>query len=150
MKPAAVLFLMLLTMASAVAADAPFERLVQAQSLKCTFGEGSSALWEKGNVTVQSDNLNGVDFFYDSIDFKRGTARTIGNVGAADVSAEAGVYGLTFIERFPAGLSITTVFADYKQGTGEFIAVMSRHVRLVGSSLPVDISQFHGTCVVLQ
>jgi hypothetical protein len=114
--------------------EKPFERLLQAQTLKCTF-----------------DNFNGANFFYDSIDLKYGTARVIGNMGAGGLIVVAGVYGLTFIERFierfPSGLSITTVFADCKQGTRKLIAVLSRHVALFGSPIP---SQFYGTCVVWQ
>ena len=110
--------------------EKPFERLLQAQTLKRTF-----------------DNFNGANSFYDSIDLKHGTARVIGNMGAGGLIVVAGIYGLAFIERFPSGLSITTVFADCKQGTPEFIAVLSRHVALFGSPIP---SQFYGTCVVWQ
>jgi hypothetical protein len=134
-------------LAPASATDVQFKRLLQAQSLKCTFGEGSIGLWEAGSLEIDSDNFGGVNFFYNSIDARRGTARVIANMGASDVSVEAGAYGLTFIERALSAVTITTAFAHYKQGTTEFIAVLSRHVAFMGPPMP---SQCHGTCVIWQ
>jgi hypothetical protein len=128
------------------ASDAAHEQLLRAKSLKCTFGPGTVADWEKGKPKLESDNF-GKAVNYDAIDLKNGSARVIGSSGASDLAVTAGAYGLTFIERFIGGISITTVFSDYKKGSREFVAVLSRHVGVMGPPIP---SQYHGTCIVLQ
>lgn len=128
------------------ASDAAHEQLLRAKSLKCTFGPGTVADWEKEKPKLESDNF-GKAVNYDAIDLKNESARVIGPSGASDLAVTAGVYGLTLTESFIGGVSITTVFSDYKKGSREFIAVLSRHVGVMGPPIP---SQYHGTCIVLQ
>lgn len=129
------------------------EQLLRARSLKCVFGPGTVADWEKGNPKLESDDIgktaNGETDVttYDAIDIKNGRARMITSVGAANLSVIVGAYGLTFTENFSAGISIATVFSEYKSGTTAFIAALSRHVDVAGLPLP---SQYHGTCTVLE
>lgn len=126
--------------------DLAHEQLIRARGLKCTLGPGTVADWEKGNPKLESDNF-GKTVNYDAIDIKNGRARVITSSGTTDLAVTAGAYGLTLTESFVGGVSITTVFSDYKKGTREFVAVLSRHVDLMGSPFP---SQYHGTCTVLQ
>ncbi|BAV33842.1 hypothetical protein SCL_1537 [Sulfuricaulis limicola] len=126
--------------------DAAHEQLLRAKSLKCTFGPGTIADWEKGKLKLESDNF-GKSINYDAIDIKNGRARVIGPSGASDLTVTAGAYGLTLTESFIGGISVATVFSDFKKGTREFVAVLSRHVGVMGPPIP---SQYHGTCTVLQ
>lgn len=126
--------------------DAAHEQLLRAKSLKCTFGPGTVADWEKGKPKLESDNF-GKSINYDTIDIKNGRARVIGPSGASDLTVTVGAYGLTLTESFIGGVSVTTVFSDFKKGTREFVAVLSRHVGVMGPPIP---SQYHGTCTVLQ
>lgn len=141
---ATALILLFVSMSAGAAAGAQ-EELLRARSLKCTFGPGTVADWEKGSPRMESDKF-GKPLNYDAIDLKNGRARVISSSGATDLTVTAGPYGLTFTENFIAGISITTVFSKYKKGTREFIAVLSRHVAVLGPPLP---SQYHGTCSVL-
>jgi hypothetical protein len=141
-----IVLVVLSVLIPAWANDAAHEQLHRAKSLKCTFGPGTVADWEKGKPKLESDNFgNAVN--YDAIDLKNGSARVIGPSGASDLAVTAGAYGLTLTESFIGGVSITTVFSDYKKGSREFIAVLSRHVGVMGPPIP---SQYHGTCIVLQ
>lgn len=141
-------FILSFTLLPAWAADTAHEQLIRARSLKCTFGPGTVADWETGKPKLLSDNFgSGRTIHYDAIDIKNGRARTIGPSGAADLPVTVGAYGLTFTESFIGGISTTTVFSSYKKGTREFVAVLSRHVALMGPPIP---SQYHGTCTVLQ
>ena len=146
-------FILLISFLPAWGSDEAREHLLRARSLKCIFGPGTIADWEKGNPKLESANIGktangGADITnYDAIDIKNGRARMITSVGTADLSVTVGTYGLTFTENFLAGVSIATVFSEYKSGTREFIAVLSRHVDLAGLPFP---SQYHGTCNVLQ
>jgi hypothetical protein len=63
---------------------------------------------------------------------------------STDVTAVLSAAAATFIERTNSGsLIFTSVFPEYKKGTSEFIAVMSRHINFIGGLIP---SQQHGTC----
>lgn len=141
--------ILLIAFFPACGSDVAHEHLVRARSLKCMFGPGTVADWEKGNPKLENANIGKqADVTnYDAIDIKNGRARMVTSVGATDLSVTVGAYGLTFTENFPAGVSIATVFSEYKRGTAEFIAVLSRHVDLLGLPFP---SQYHGTCAVLQ
>lgn len=150
---AIIALILLITFLPALGSEVAQEQLLHARSLKCMFGPGTVADWEKGNPKLESANIGKTANFetditnYDSIDIKNGRARMITLVGAADLSVTVGDYGLTFTESFPAGISIATVFSEYKSGTSEFIAVLSRHVDVIGLPFP---SQYHGTCTVFQ
>jgi hypothetical protein len=65
---------------------------------------------------------------FDGIDLKKGTARLIGGVGAADVATIPTPSNLTFVEKTDSGnLNFTSVFPSYAKGSQNFIAVTSRH-----------------------
>ena len=150
---AVVVFIFLIAFLPAWGSDVAREQLLRARSLKCNFGPGTVADWEKGNPKLESDNIGKTAnretdvTNYDAIDIKNGRARVITSIGTGDLSVTVGAYGLTFTENFLAGVSIATVFSEYKSGTREFIAVLSRHVDVAGLPFP---SQYHGTCIVLQ
>jgi len=124
-----------------------FKTLVNVRSLKCDFSDGYIGKWEKGKIKIEPGKL-GTPLHYDSIDLKEQKARIISNQGSADVSVITTLTGLTFIEITPIGnISITTVFADYKEGSRDFIAVLSRHMKLFPSKVILP-SQYHGICKV--
>ena len=127
--------------------------------------QGLRGGWKDGKPSLEQGTFgDGATVTYDSIDAKAGSARVIGNAGAYDVVVLRTPVGLTFIEQgneLIAGLSFTTVFtrtverdtssdAERTQGlpsTSSFIAVISRHLDILGTVAP---SQWHGTCRILQ
>ena len=122
-----------------------FNSLITTKSLKCSFDAGSVGIWGSKSVKIEESHFgNGGSVHFDSIDLKTNKARFIGNAGSTDVDILFNS-GLTFIEQSNSGnLIFTTVFPDYREGSEEFIAVMSRHLKgLVTGVLP---SQYHGTC----
>jgi hypothetical protein len=135
----------ILSFSLAAAEQDPFEPLSKAKGLKCQFSAGWTGDWNKGILKIKQDSMEG-SLHFDSIDFKARQARFIGNNGATDVTAVLTAEAATFVERTSSGNFIfTSVFPDYKRGTSEFIAVMSRHVMFLGGPIP---SQHHGTCKV--
>lgn len=136
---------LLLTPAWANETVANYKRLVQARSLKCAFVVGMQADWKTGQLKTSAIAGEELVLHFDSIDAKKGTARLIGNVGAADIVTLLTATSLSFIEQtFTGNLNLTTVFPFYKKDTQEFVAVTSRH-QLLESAFP---SQHHGTCQV--
>jgi hypothetical protein len=138
------------------AEKSPIDKLLKAKSLKCYYSEGYTGIWDDGKLIIEKGNFATSErdsaMVFDSIDFKKGTARLIGNQGSSDVIVLATPAGISFIEKTPVGyLMITTVFAYYKKGTDEFVCVYSRHV---GSFSPLKLgpmpSQWHGTCKIWQ
>lgn len=128
---------------SIASADQAFDELLSAKSLKCEFGPGISADWVKGHPKIKNDAFNTTTHF-DSIDLKKRTARLIGNQGAADLVVFTTGAGLTFFETTGSGnVVFTTVFGS--QGNGKYIAVMSRHMDIIGKPMP---SQYYGTCQI--
>ncbi len=127
------------------AADETFEALLTAKSLKCSFGSGSVGEWESKSVNVKNSNWDNITHF-DSIDINAKKARLIGNAASVDVAVLATPAGVTFVEQTSYGnLSFTTVFASYRKGSKEYIAVSSRHMLVLDKPLP---SQYHGTCKI--
>jgi hypothetical protein len=142
-----LLFGLVLGVGTAAGQDDTFRTLVSAKSLKCQFGPGSVGKWAGAKVAVQQERFD-VALHFDSIDAKTGSARMIGNEGAADVTVLASPSGVTFVEQTGSGnIVFTTVFPAMVPGTDEFYAVTSRHMTLPGGPLP---SQYHGKCRVWQ
>ena len=145
-----LLFGMLALPAPAQAQDlGAFDQLLRVKSVRCQFGEGTTASWDGGKLKLERGAAGeGMNSTFDSIDIKKRHARLITRAGAGDVQVIADGNGLTFYEFLPlGGLNITTVFhAQIKTPHQRFIAVMSKHVVLLSGPLP---SQWHGTCEVL-
>jgi hypothetical protein len=121
-----------------------FEQLLRARSMKCLFHDGSLGDFQKGKLEVKKlrEEMT-IDF--DAIDLKAGTARSLGENGASNETVLATPTGLTFIEKTGSGnVVVTTVFAT-KRTSQDFIAVMSRHMSMLGTVVP---SQYYGTCRV--
>lgn len=118
--------------------------LVAARSLKCTFPWYASALWDLDQPQIKRASQTGFGFHVDGIDYHKGSARGIGNVGSADLMAIQGSESVSFIERTLVGsLNVTTVYA-WRTKAGHFKAVHSRHVAIAG---PYP-SQNYGYCQV--
>jgi len=122
---------------------AVLDQLVRARSLKCTFPWYASVDWDAGEPTVRTAKQD-FEFHIDGIDLKAGTARIVGNAGAADLAATRGDASVTFIEQVPSGaINLTSVFAWRDKGC-RFKAVHSRHTAIGGPSP----SQNYGFCQV--
>lgn len=136
-----LLFVLLGFLTTAYAQEDVMKNLLSSKSLKCTFQNGSIANWKDGKLKIETDRI-AAPIHFDSIDLKNKTARGIGNQGASDEKLIITASGITFIELTGFGnLVFTTVF-PYLNKEGDFIAVTSRHMDLVGP-LP---SQYHGAC----
>jgi hypothetical protein len=108
------------------AKDDVFEHLLGAKCLKCSFKEGVSTTWHAKAVKIESDQWK-ADTIFDSIDFKQGKARCIGNQGASDITLIGSPSGITFIENTGIGnMVFTTVFPFYKPGAVHWSARTSR------------------------
>ncbi len=128
------------------------EVLGDTTSLRCAFDRGIQADWKSGEATVQS--LDGEDFGFqiDNVNVADGTARIIGNAGAADLIIVAAEDVVHFLEHTPlGGLNLTTVFPSdgRRDGRVAFPAVHSRHLNLggLGSRSDPFPSQRYGRCV---
>ena len=145
----ALLFISLFFLSQTVQADdldAIYKRLVLARSLKCTFRVGLQADWRSGRLKTSPISSEELVLHFDTIDVKKGTARLIGNIGAANVGVMLTPSHLSFMEKTDIGnLNFTTVFAYYEKGTQNFVSVTSRHVTMLDMPLP---SQHHGSCQV--
>lgn len=121
-----------------------FDRLLAAKSLKCSFPVVSEVDWDSGKPNVSTKYSRKLDLHFDSINWKEGKARLIGNLGAGDVKSLATPYGLTFIEITPVGNLIFTTVMAYYDKEGDFVAMSSRHMMLLdGKPFP---SQNYGSC----
>lgn len=141
--------LVTLSFSSSTGATQPFpdaavmEQLVQARSLKCTFQWFASADWTADQPKLRTAEQD-FGFHIDGIDLKAGTARLVGNAGAADLATIRGDSTVTFIEQVPSGaINLTSVFA-WRDKERRFKAVHSRHTAIGGPSP----SQNYGYCQV--
>lgn len=125
--------------------DEAFNRLFAARSLKCEYTSRSYTKWLGGQPVIELTTEKNMTLHFDSIDKEKGSARIIGNQGAADVFLVVTIEGIHILEGAPAGnMNFTTVFAEYAKGTRDFVSVSSRHINL----RPPLPSQHHGTCRV--
>jgi hypothetical protein len=136
-----------------VSPNDPVSRLRSAHTLRCHFTAEATTKWTNGRRTIASENLSGQaranEITYDSIDLKRGTARAIGNAGAADVTVKVDRMGaLWMVETVPMGyLVVTTIIPNYAADSTDFIIIESRHTWL--PSAYALGTQGSGTCSVL-
>lgn len=81
---------------------------------------------------------------FEDIDLKAKIGRTIGSLGSSHLVVLTSPEAITLLEQTDSGnLIFTTIFRARSKQNGEHIAVMSRHVSILGDPLP---SQYHGTC----
>jgi|HubBroStandDraft_4_1064222.scaffolds.fasta_scaffold344203_2 hypothetical protein len=136
-----------------VSPNDPVSRLRSAHTLRCHFTAAATTKWTNGQRTITSENLNvqarANEVTYDSIDLKKGTARAIGNAGAADVTVKVDRMGaLWMVETVPMGyLVVTTIIPNYAADSTDFIIIESRHTWL--PSAYALGTQDSGTCSVL-
>src|SRR5262245_13805848 len=78
----------------------PFERLLAARSIRCELMAGTQADWDSGKLKVSQTTWDEGMVTFDSIKRQAGTsagtARIIGNIGAADVQVRMTPVGITF------------------------------------------------------
>lgn len=122
--------------------------LQAAKSLRCSFADGTVTTWASGKPITKADRFN-FTLTLDAIDKKTNTARMLGSDSAEDVILLSDAAGLTFIQSSLVGNhAFTTVLSYYAKGTKNFIAVHSRHTNMAITT--PRLSQYHGTCSVLQ
>jgi hypothetical protein len=126
--------------------EAAQQALLRARSLKCSFPWYASAEWTGDEPKVKSARQDEFGFHLDSIDHKKRAARLIGNAGSEDLVVLAGADSVSFVEQVPIGsVNLTTVYA-WRDSSGAFKAVHSRHTAIGGPSP----SQNYGHCRVWQ
>jgi hypothetical protein len=113
--------------------------------LKCDFPWFASADWD-GEVPVVKTAKQQFAFHIDGIDHSRRTARLIGNAGAEDLLATEGLDSISFVEMTPSGTLQVTIVYKWRNQSGQFKAVHSRHPS-IGGPAP---SQNYGYCQVWQ
>ena len=128
-------------------ASAQSSRLADFQQLKtfrCDFTESEGRRTSAAGVTTSANRETFSDLVVDNVDYRRNTARFIGNAGSEDVSVIDGRLLVTFIEVSLTGnvniLSIVKTTASLVS----YRAVYSRHSALTTGD--VTISQSYGTC----
>jgi hypothetical protein len=148
MKHMSLLLTCLAFWSSAYGSDDPGVLLRTARSLRCTFTSSVNTWVRSGHRSTENTSEKG-GAVYDDIDVTKGTARIIGNIGAADVIVRldrAG--GLWIQERTPSGNEVvTTVFPMYAEGTDNFVVLESRH-SMVGQTILGEES--FGTCKIME
>ena len=104
--------------------------MMSARSFRCSFPQYSSVDWDRDQPRLRTSTQADFAFHIDGIDYRTRTARVIGNAGAADLMAMAGVMSVSFIEQTPSGsVNLTSIYA-WRDSMGRFKAVVSRHVAL--------------------
>jgi len=146
-RPTRTLWLLIaFCVSSATRADGLADRLHHARSLRCSFTDSAVTEYKRGLRTIRVTHDKGSAVF-DDIDLQRGTARAIGNAGAADLKAMWQANALWLFLQAPNGdLVLTTVFPTYMAGTNEFIVIESRHWA-IGQFASGE--QDSGSCAVL-
>lgn len=115
-----------------------------ARSLKCSFPWFASTEWIQDEPRVKSAKQEDFGFQIDGIDYLNDRARIIGNTGADDLAATTGEHSVSFVEIVPTGsINFTTVYA-WRDKSGRFKAVHSRHTAIGGPSP----SQNYGHCQI--
>jgi len=130
-------------------AELKVERYLEAKSFKCNFENGYFAFWENGKLKseITKDPLS---LIFDSIDYKKSTARLIGNQGSSDIILTFTVGGVTFIEKTGSGSFISTTInfprVNDKNLIDQYFAVHSRHIATILGA-PMS-SQYYGQCKI--
>jgi hypothetical protein len=134
------------SLSAQISADPSAVRALRgARSLKCSFPWYASTDWDQDEPRVKSDGTQeDFGFQIDGIDYRNERARIIGNAGADDLGATTGEHSVSFVEIVPTGsVNLTTVYA-WRDKSGRFKAVHSRHTAIGGPSP----SQNYGYCQI--
>jgi hypothetical protein len=146
--PCLLSFLVLLSTQTLASDEDPLRRLLATKSLKCEFGQGTSAEWVDGQLKVESAVFSSdptkAPIHYDTINLKTHSARIIGNSGSTDATVLPSADGISIVEKpLGGGIVVTTVFAHYDRER-RFISVLSKHVNVMG---PFP-QQYYGICKI--
>ena len=125
----------------------------QTISVRCKFSHGQATNFDKGKPTTSRvPGSDMPDLVFDQVDAQKGTARLIGNQGAADVMVDrAGNDTIHLIEMTGSGsLNTTTIYQlnANKGASHQYPVVHSRHINSMSSMSPYP-SQYLGTCIKL-
>jgi hypothetical protein len=149
MKSTILLLMCLVCGSTASGSDDPGTLLRGARSLRCTFTSSVNTWVRSGHRTIENTTEKSTAV-YDNIDIIKGTARIVGNIGAADVFVRFDQRpGNLWIEEItPSGNEVVTVvFPAYAEGTKEFVVLETRH-SMVGQIILGQES--FGTCQILE
>jgi hypothetical protein len=128
---------------------APLNALLNSIRIRCDFGPGGGGNWLKGTSQIHSASWQGGEIVFESVDLEADKAQMTGtqgatgsSEGATDVRVVATGTGLHFSGFTPRGeLVVTSVFGAV-DGSGRYLAVMSRH----GTQFDHESAQFYGNC----
>jgi len=131
------------------ARTAPLNALLNSIRVRCDFGPGGGGNWPNGNSQVHTAAWQGDEIVFESVDLEAEKAEMTGTQGATgssagktDVLVTATDTGLHFSGFTPRGeLVVTSVFGAVN-GSGRYLAVMSRH----GTQFDHESAQFYGSC----
>lgn len=117
------------------------------RTFRCDFqtGEGRDS-FTVPNARIKDGGLG--EILFDNLNYEKGSARLIGNVGSSDVILLEGPLAVSLIERTDVGgLTITTIFKGATVGlplARTYRAVSSRHIaRTIGGE---STTQHYGSC----
>ena len=144
-RPLALLLLML----AATCSFAAERRVIQlsdlprapAKNISCQFGEGIHSTWDSGELKIEHADFGANGDISYQIDFENRTVSYTTDAGSGRAEVFVTAAGLTFVENFATGISMTTAFKK-PDSTGMHQAVLSRHVDAFG---PMP-SQYYGLC----
>ena len=126
---------------------AALQALRSARSFRCSFPQYATVDWDRDQPQLQTGTADDFVLQIDGVDYSTGDARMIGNVGASDLMAMAGVMSVSFIEQTPSrSVNLTSIYAWRDSMGRRFKAVHSRHTAILGPSP----SQYFGYCEVWQ
>ena len=121
----------------------PWDDLMRARSLKCSFGPGISTGWKADEPKPEEARFDGVVYLKD-INFQAGGARLLDKNAPTDISATLSPLAANFIGKTGMGnISVITVYPYYLKGSQVYPAVWSSHLYLADGPLT---SQYYGTC----
>jgi len=125
------------------------DRLVKAQSLKCSFSLMTIGTSKNGEPQAEIKPAT-LSIGFDAINADEGTARVIGSFGPSDIIVKLAYGTLHFVQAFREGpLYVTTIFPKETRD-GRLQAVHTRH-EYTEVSLPGFTSrpeQYYGDCAV--
>ena len=136
---------------AATAASQPQGVLASVKSVTCSFPVSATGTWNNGEPRAEVKSAT-LSLRFDSINTDDGTARMIGNYGAADIIVRLTNRTLHLVQMFLDGpLYTTTIFPKETRGN-KLQAVHTRH-EYTEVSLPGFTSrpeQYYGECEVQQ
>lgn len=140
---------LLVASAAAQVPNKPAPRLLNATTLRCTFGAMATGTWKDG-VAEATTKPAKLSIGFNEVSTEDGTAEAVGDSGKSHITVRAVGNYLNLMQMDPYGaLYVTTVF-NTETKNGKFLAVHTRHeyLRVQVPSLTSRPEQYYGDCEV--